>query len=692
MFCKLLFVVLALSTSLLADEPLKAQIKQRSISGTISDADGNPVAAEVWIHWFNAKAELLDTAKADGSFAATLPFGKGEYDNGGYLLVRAKGYGPAFQIHGEKYDPESLNPKSTLNFKLPKERKLTGRVVDATGRPVVGAKLATREVSSFSSDAEADKKLLTWAKDEYLGNPPHSPARIGFYDGLDNKPFLSFLKSPYTATTNADGEFEISGLGANQLVTVFVRGDGLAHQEFITLNRDGFDPTALVTLIEAREVKEKWNFGKWKPRSPNPLVQMEQEKILRGKITDDLGNPLVGVDVTFNRPTPAELVDIRRSATTDKDGKYEIRGAKKHKAYILEVPSNAATGTMMCQLTTKDSDGFEPLTIDIICKRGVVITGRMTNKATGKPIKGADVRAEVLRINPFVKQYPDMTKSATGSATNDWTDADGKFRVVTIPGPVLLIGRTYINDESEFIPPVADPNFPKLFKEQETTLLFDGLQGMRHLNGDWCKVIESKATSIETTVNIEMVPARKTLVKVVDNDGQPVLGTKATGISQVEFNSPKEFADTASLTLLNLEPKKDRLLVVYHEKSKRVGSLMLNADTKDPVVKLDVGGTILGRAVDKDGKPLAGLKLSAKFDQRQATEAFNGFHKYALPETDANGEFRLGGLFPGVDVKLYYKKDGHSYGLEKLPTPVYKITKAGEFVKTGDMTLLIDHE
>ena len=56
------------------------------------------------------------------------------------------------------------------------------------------------------------------------------------------------------------------------------------------------------------------------------------------------------------------------------------------------------------------------------------------------------------------------------------------------------------------------------------------------------------------------------------------------------------------LTVFNLEPKKGRLLAVVHEQRKLVGTLTLTADTKDPVVKLGVGGSVTGRAVDADGK------------------------------------------------------------------------------------------
>jgi uncharacterized GH25 family protein len=694
---RLLLTLLLATSPLLAEVPLKAQVKPeqklRSISGTVQDAEGNPVVAEIWIHWSNAKPELLVTSKADGTFKVSVPFSKNEYDTGGMLIATAKGHGSAFQYHGKKFTPESMVAESTVMFKLPKERKLSGRVVDMQEKPVAGSLVVAKDIRNMESEAVLDKKLLAWAKEGSIYNIPFLQPWLTFNDGSDHPAFRELNRSPFFAITDASGNYEISGLGNNQLITLLVKGEGLASRELITLNRDGFNAGPLLELTEARERQAKADWTRWKLNGPDPIITLEPEKILRGKVTDELGNPLPEVQVTFSRPTHNTLVATPRAATTDKDGKYEIRGAKKHNKYMLEVPSNVATGTMMCQKFVADTDGYKPLEIDIICKRGVVITGKMTNKATGEPIARAGVRTEALKINSFVKHYPGMSNSQFGMSTSVHTDKDGTFRVVTIPGPVLLIGRTYTNTESEFVPPVPDPNFPKCFKGNGSSIAYLSANGgEQYLNGDWCKVIEPKVTDTELTVNIEMVPAPKKLVKVIDNEGNPVLGTKATGTSHIEFHTPREFTDTSTLTVLNLEPKKDRLLVVYHEKSKQVGSLMLNADTKDPVVKLDYGGTILGRAVDKDGKPLVGLKVSATFAHRQATEAFKGFHKNELPVTDANGEFRLSGLMPGLECKLYYKLDGRSYGLEKLPTPVYTIKKPGEFVKTGDMILLIDHE
>jgi hypothetical protein len=400
------------------------------------------------------------------------------------------------------------------------------------------------------------------------------------------------------------------------------------------------------------------------------------------------------VRVQATRTTSTELTDhwYWHEATTDRDGRYEIRGVRKYPAYMVEVDGDPKGGQLPCQASAKDTVGYEPISLDAKSARGVVVSGTLTDKTTGQPIRG-HVRAAVVEKNPFVDQFPTFLHPGSRGDSSAWADANGAFRLVTIPGPVLLIARGGGKDDAEYKPPVPDPDYPHYFTESGGSLVFKSHRyGQDHLNGCWCKVLNAKSAGEEVTVKIELELATKTPVKVVDADGKPVTGTSATGVRHIEFSHPIAFPDTDTLTVLNLEPKKDRLLAVFHEKRKLVGTLMLTADTKDPVVKLGAGGTITVRAVGKDGKPIVGLTVTTRFTRREATEAFNAFHKNEFPTTNANGEFRVEGLFPGQEFKLFYTRDKRRYGLEVDPTPIYTLAKPGDTRKVGEMVLLIDHE
>jgi len=57
-------------------------------------------------------------------------------------------------------------------------------------------------------------------------------------------------------------------------------------------------------------------------------------------------------------------------ATTDKDGKYELRGIRKHPAYTASVEADTATGFLPCQGSADDTIGYTPITIDLKCAKG----------------------------------------------------------------------------------------------------------------------------------------------------------------------------------------------------------------------------------------------------------------------------------------------------------------------------------
>ena len=63
------------------------------------------------------------------------------------------------------------------------------------------------------------------------------------------------------------------------------------------------------------------------------------------------------------------------------------------------------------------------------------------------------------------------------------------------------------------------------------------------------------------------------------------------------------------------------ILAVVHAKRRLVGTQVVKADDKDPVVKVGPGGTATGRLVDGDGKPLGEVTVQVHFVRREVAEA-----------------------------------------------------------------------
>ena len=72
-----------------------------------------------------------------------------------------------------------------------------------------------------------------------------------------------------------------------------------------------------------------------------------------------------------------------------------------------------------------------PSTFDIALKRGILIRGRVTDKATGRPVPGY-VNAFPFRDNPHVQRFPGYRRKL--HAVHPLKD-DGRYEVVAPAGP-----------------------------------------------------------------------------------------------------------------------------------------------------------------------------------------------------------------------------------------------------------------
>ena len=73
---------------------------------------------------------------------------------------------------------------------------------------------------------------------------------------------------------------------------------------------------------------------------------------------------------------------------------------------------------------------------DIALKRGIWITGKVTDVVTGKPVAAA-VDYFPMLTNGHAKDYPNFDPNITmsiGIKTRYKTDKEGRFRIVGLPG------------------------------------------------------------------------------------------------------------------------------------------------------------------------------------------------------------------------------------------------------------------
>src|SRR5262249_23262862 len=130
-------------------------------------------------------------------------------------------------------------------------------------------------------------------------------------------------------------------------------------------------------------------------------------KPIVGVVRDrDTKKPLAGVTVQSYKlaNSPYHGVDMVRT-TTDAQGRYRLVGMPKGDGNKILLPPRADQPSPPAHAVVPDTPGFDPVTVDWELKRGVWIEGRITDKVTGKPLKGS-VEYFSMYANPNLRDYP----------------------------------------------------------------------------------------------------------------------------------------------------------------------------------------------------------------------------------------------------------------------------------------------
>jgi RNA polymerase sigma factor (sigma-70 family) len=420
--------------------PAKPVARNATVTGRVFGPDGKPLAGAKLDMGRPEGSLELGASDADGKFKVKVPVPAGHFSV--FLIARADGVGMDLQFISVDRLGDGVELRTVT------DNPIRAKIVDTQGKPVAGATVAVSKLIVFRNNS-LDEFLDGYKRGD------HSPLYPGDATGL----WCDTGVLP-AVTTDKDGKFEITGVGAERLAALRVSGPGLAVSELWVVNRKEFDPKPYNESKPepARPDDRRLPLrpaGSFPLHAPDRSLVGEAEKRIRGTVTDvDTGKSCARVKVTLV-PDTQESPPIRLSAVTDAEGKYEIRGAHKARTYLLSVLADPNTRHVAAQLRADDTAGFEPATANIKVKKGVVITGKVIDTETKKPVRGY-ATVSVTNANPFVKDYPGfvLTERMTVS-----TGEDGTFRIVTIPGPVLLVGGAY-RDREKYKPAVADQMLP----------------------------------------------------------------------------------------------------------------------------------------------------------------------------------------------------------------------------------------
>jgi RNA polymerase sigma factor (sigma-70 family) len=623
---------------------------ERPVSGRVLAPDGKPVVGATIVvaePSFFGRVAPLELAKTDedGKFQSTLkPLGRAVPDFR-TLVARAPGFAADWVNVGE------VDSDRPVTFRLmPDDVPVRGQVLDLEGKPVPGVLVTVRAIQTTASGS-LKPVLDMWQAEPYQAlQKARKEVHTVVCAGL-----------PETVTADREGRFEIKGVGRERLLHLHFDGKGIESASVRVVTIPGFDPKSVAPAPGAK-------------RSPLPRAAPElygpdfthvakPDAQITGIVTDaKTGKPMPGVQVTGS--VENSWWENHAKTKTDADGRYRVAGLAKGARRRIVVFPGEASPYMMAGKVVVDVPGLEKSTADVRLTRGVLVRGRITDKATGKPISGAGIHYTPLSGNPFYAKAPGMEafRMAGGSVSSD---ADGAFRLIVLPGVGLITAQGETRGPRAkilYTQVRLDPaDAPRTLKDVSAGMGDAFLSAEGHIASLYAqsayKIIDPPEGADPVRVEMQFDPGSIVAGNVVGPDGKPAAGVVAHGLTAA-YSTPEKL-EGASFTAFALDPDHPRTLAFVDAGRKLAGSVRLTGEEKTPVVvKLQPWAAITGRVVDADGQARAGVRVSQSLTEGDLYSRYHGAIRDVNATTDAAGRFRLDVPFGNLAFRITLRWKG----------------------------------
>jgi protocatechuate 3,4-dioxygenase beta subunit len=443
------------------------------------------------------------------------------------------------------------------------------------------------------------------------------------------------------ATTDREGRFRLTGIGRNRLARVQLDGPTIVSRYLRILTRPG-------TTIEATwggDDQSGIPHTVWAYYGANFRHAAAPTKPIIGVVRDkDTKEPLAGVTI---RSLNGLGSGTNVQTTTDAQGRYRLTGMSKGEDNrIVAIPSRDLPYVAMSS-DVPDTNGLDPVTTNLELKRGVWIEGKITDKATGQPVRAA-VEYFALSTNPNLGAYRGFD---TASFDRGQGKEDGSYRVLGLPGPGLVAVKY---DEGRYLR--ASEREDEHGKESPDP-------GLDTLPLSLIPIHYAAVASVDPAMAVRAVKRDLTLDPgwtftgtVLGPDGKPLAGARGCGLinrtSRARWD--REARKTAEFTVHAFNPRRPREVFFQHAEMGLVGVVQPPKENGGAVtVRMEPGAAVTGRLVDADGRPRAGVELELTFRTKEGGEA-SGSPQRVI--TDREGRFRIGALLPKSEYELSDRK------------------------------------
>jgi RNA polymerase sigma factor (sigma-70 family) len=648
-----------------------------TVRGRVVDGAGRPVLGarilfdprlvSVTGEEFGIPRELSATGE-DGCFSFTLSEAEARAwrevgkDNGGppgvVALVDGKAAGWADLVFT---GAGSLD----LELKLPAEDvPIVGRLLDERGNPVPGVRASAFYIAELRGGDPRAFLERARSKDREVRSRAWQELRI--------IAALALYPGAPSATTGPSGEFRLAGIGRDRLVLLQLSGPTVASTQALVLTTPGL--TGLPLAVEDQGMDIAACHG------PKFELTLRPGRELVGSIRDlETGQAINGIRL---------LALMRESesfsaAISDGQGRFRLQGMPVGKELKLDLDP-LGQPYFTANRTIGIPPGTGPYHSDLTLERGVKIEGRITCRDTGQPVRGRVTYFPLKDNAVFSRQPPNRIDEEYASTR--WTDYDGRYRIVVLPGP----GMIYLNADDRGL--LTAQEIPQEIEASVSNKGVDTTSLKSYRRIDLPGSVRTLAAFGRTrtlealTQDFSLEPGREIKVTVVNPDGSPATSVRPLRADVAPCSGSSAGAGT--FRYLHGNPGEIETLP-FVETSKKLGGVIdLNGREGGPAsLTLQPTGVVRGRLVDDQGRPRGRvcLDVSSLAKGRSATPE---------PErivTREDGRFEVTGIIPGctyrVDVAgsdvppMSHSKEGY------LRATRWKL-KAGEVLDWGDVRTL----
>jgi hypothetical protein len=374
----------------------------------------------------------------------------------------------------------------------------------------------------------------------------------------------------------------------------------------------------------------------------------EPARTIEGIVKDaKTGEPLPGVSVgSYSLAGYSYSTHRDLKTTTDKNGRFRLIGMPKGAENQLWVVPNDQQPYFMRQVDVPDPVGLGPVRMEIEMHRGIWITGKVTDGATGAPVPTVRMLYLPFRTNEFAQRTPEFHPGIVPGDARQvrfQSIADGTYRIVGLPGRAIVGAESVLKSYRHGVG-YSDISGPKYDKGD----LLDTYRNPMMPGPKWpnmMKEINPPADTGPVTLDFALDPGQSMRIHVRGPDGKPITGLDVHGISS---RDPVEKTEDSELTVTGLGPDEERPILFRHVEKRigrvvRIGPKELAAG--EITVKLQPEAYVVGRLLDEDGKPLSGATIEA------SGVPFAYATRLDSVGADADGRFRAV-LIPGCRYSL----------------------------------------